>query len=85
MANLKVQLSKDSTISLSTTDDCSHLKSSIKITITKDEIQHAGEKSILRKTQVNFTVDEYNMLKLSLPALDGLVNYYACAKQFNIL
>ncbi len=84
MANLKVQLSKDSTISLLTTDDCSHLKSSIKITITKDEIQQAGEKSFLRKTQDYFTADEYSMLKLSLPALDGRVNYHACAKQFHI-
>ena len=81
MASLKVQLAKDSTISLSTTDN-SNSKDSIKITITKDEIIRGPEKGIIKKTQVILTVEEYNLLKLSLPALDGILNYYACTKQF---
>ena len=81
MASLKVQLAKDSTISLSTTEN-SNAKDSIKITITKDEIIRGPEKGILKKTQVSLTVEEYNLLKLSLPALDGILNYHACTKQF---
>ncbi len=81
---MNVRLSKDSTISLSTSSETSIPKEDVKITITKDEIQPAGEKSILKKTKIVFSVDEYNMLKLSLPAVDSLVHYCACVKQFNI-
>ena len=83
MANLKVQLTKDCAISLLTTENANG-HDSVKITITKDEIVRGPEKGILKKTQVILTVEEYNLLKLSLPALDGLLNYYACTKQFSI-
>ena len=83
MTSLKVQLTQDSTISLSTTDKTANSKDSVKITITKDEIIRGPEKGILKKTQVSLTVEEYNLLKLSLPALDGILHYYACSKQFH--
>ena len=75
MECMKVSLSKTSTISLLTTEKP-------KIVITKDETVPAGEKSILKKTQVSLSLEEYNLLKVSLPAIDSLVNYHACAKQY---
>jgi hypothetical protein len=81
MTSLKIQLSSESTICVSTTDKHDNFT---KIVFIKDEIISGGEKGIIKKTQVSFTVDEYSMLKLSLPAVDGVINYYACAKQFNI-
>ena len=75
MECMKVSLSKNSIISLLTTD-------APRIIITKDETVPVCEKSILKKTQVSLTLDEYNMLKMSMPAIDSLVNYYACSKQY---
>ena len=75
MECMKVSLSKTSTISLLTIDKP-------KIVITKDEVVPAVEKSILKKTQVSLSLDEYNLLKMSLPAIDNLINFHACSKQY---
>ena len=76
MECMKVSLSKTSTISLLTIDKP-------KIIITKDELVPAAEKNILKKTQVSLTLEEYNLLKVSLPAIDNLINFHACSKQYN--
>ena len=81
MSSLKIQLSPDSTICVSKSEKEGQLS---KIVFIKEEIVYGGEKGILRKSQVTFTVEEYSMLKLSLPAVDGILNYSACAKQFQI-
>ena len=79
MTSLKIQLSKDSMICVSKSEKEDQIS---KVVFIKEEIIYGGEKGILKKTQVTLTVEEYSMLKLSLPAVDGVLNYSACAKQF---
>jgi hypothetical protein len=81
MASLKIQLSRDSTICVSASEREGNVT---KVVLIKEEIIYGGEKGILKKTQVALSVDEYNMFKLSLPAVDGVINYYACANHLHI-
>ena len=80
MVNLKIQLSKDSTVTLSSIE--SSLQPDLRIWLAKDEVVNVGDKGVLRKVQLSLSIDEYNRLKLSLPAIDGLINYHVCTNRF---
>ena len=73
MANANLCLSNSATISLTSTDPVETL-------ITKDIVVPAHEKGILKKTKVSLTLEEYQMLKLAVPALDNILNFNAYAK-----
>lgn len=74
---MKLNLSNDTTITLLASE-----KSSTRIVITKDEIIAAADKGILKKTQVSLTLEEYDMLKISVSSIESLINYHNCANRF---
>ncbi len=83
MATLKIPLSSLSEISISQSEK----KDGMRIVLSKDELvpTHSPEKHLLKKTRIEFTCDEYSMLKLSLQSVDGILNYNAFVKQNNTL
>ncbi len=86
MTSVKIPLSHLSEISISQSETNSP-KDGMKIVLSKDEIvpTHSSQKHLLKKTRIEFTRDEYNMLKLSLESIDGILNYNAFVKENNKL
>ncbi len=87
MASVKIPLSHLSEISISQSSETNSPKDGMKIVLSKDEIvpTHSSQKHLLKKTRIEFTRDEYNMLKLSLESIDGILNYNAFVKENNKL
>ena len=56
-------------------------KESTVIKLTKEEVILHGEKSVLKKSVLQFTPEEYNCLKFTLPVLDNFLHYRTLTHQ----
>ena len=56
-------------------------KESTVIKLTKEEVLLHGEKSVLKKSVLQFTPEEYNCLKFTLPVLDNFLHYRTLTHQ----
>lgn len=79
-----MNLSKDLTISLYAANNAGGSGEMAILEMNKERMIEGPEKSILQKPdQIKLTLDEYNVLKLCMPTIDGFINYKACTKQCN--
>ena len=74
-ARLDIRLSNDTSICV-----CSpHFSGEVKVCISKDDIVHGPEKSILRKVQIKLSIDEFEKRMQAIPTINKLLQF--CTEQ----